>query len=105
MFKITSRAPQGARGLKCTVPGGGGHGDRGRAPQGARGLKYIIHGSVTSSHRSRPARGAWVEMCKIAVCALAGDRRAPQGARGLKCPPYSCGVGVRLVAPRKGRVG
>ena len=39
----------------------------------------------------------------IAVCL--NYSRALQGARGLKCRLHTCRVLLRLVAPRKGRVG
>ena len=76
---------------------------------------------------SRPARGAWVEICVLALMLAASICRAPQGARGLKfrhcaAPPRhqqsrpargawveiltECwGLGYVVVAPRKGRVG
>ena len=103
---LDSRAPQGARGLKCLlsfiqclITS--------RAPQGARGLKFLtllltklckrsrpargawveivfILSSSAHSLTSRPARGAWVEMFVTGFMSLRPKRRAPQGARGLK---------------------
>ena len=101
----SSRAPQGARGLKfftCSpLPR-----DTRRAPQGARGLKSSLPDICTmvlgsrpargawveilllvgrlSTLGSRPARGAWVEIFPASVPHSGGTRRAPQGARGLK---------------------
>ena len=75
------RAPQGARGLKYHLFGDGEL-NAGRAPQGARGLKWQRPLPCGRKRQSRPARGAWVEICRvISLC------------------------GALPVAPRKGRVG
>ena len=57
----SSRAPQGARGLKFWSTTGG-TATTGRAPQGARGLKLALRRSLLLQEWSRPARGAWVEI-------------------------------------------
>ena len=76
----TSRAPQGARGLKSH------HTDKNnalhcRAPQGARGLKFSYLTIRYTMH-----------------C------RAPQGARGLKSFARDEEEGFVTVVPRKGHV-
>ncbi len=79
---MSSRAPQGARGLKYIKPVRDRVLGFGRAPQGARGLKCSATRLMIPGPRSRPARGAWVEI------------------PGEEIPAYP-----RPVAPRKGRVG
>ena len=54
---------------------------------------------------SRPARGAWVEIPYPPPLDSRSFRRAPQGARGLKLIVILSLCHLKLVAPRKGRVG
>ena len=91
-----------------------------RAPQGARGLKFLVFITTVTWIKSRPARGAWVEMLVRAFCKSSGESsrpargawveikssgsitsepkgRAPQGARGLKSP---CGGKAMLCSCR-----
>ena len=81
-----------------------------RAPQGARGLKCHRHTHADERKESRPARGAWVEMRQLALVVVISSSRAPQGARGLKyrisraIPPYqrsrpARGAWVEMPAP------
>ena len=82
-FRLFGRAPQGARGLKCSLLSHQAVATNGRAPQGARGLKY----SLTFAPENLP------------------ESRAPQGARGLKFFLLGLVLSLMHVAPRKGRVG
>ena len=74
------RPPHGARGLKSPLfvaqlsP-------RRRAPHGARGLKSLAVHLGPAMAMSRPARGAWIEI-----------------------RPQRCGLRIKPVAPRTGRV-
>ena len=81
---MSSRAPQGARGLKYIKPVRDRVLGFGRAPQGARGLKYLRMSLYYLFQLSRPARGAWVEISPSTESTAITACRAPQGARGLK---------------------
>ena len=101
--------------------------DDSRAPYGARGLKCFRPKYEIGDMMSRPVWGAWIEMELVSISTISAPRRAPYGARGLKYrlissqewplsrrAPYgarglkfqlhSAAVPIRHVAPRMGRV-
>ena len=120
------RAPQGARGLKCSLmPCASAAWTLSRPARGA-----WVEIRMTSAYRwsalSRPARGAWVEMFALTVklfavrsrpargawveITLQRDRaelpvrRAPQGARGLKFHRFwAIEIGTNRRAPQGAR--
>ena len=123
---LVSRAPQGARGLKCrrrNTPNKSGmsrpargawiemaaspRSCRGRSPsRPARGAWIEIRRSHAASRAhasSRPARGAWIEMLTVKCGRRAGASRAPQGARGLKCWSVLRHLGIYRRAPQGAR--
>ena len=78
-----SRAPQGARGLKCRCTAKAAVDIRSRPARGAWiEIKITIVDVVKKL--SRPARGAWIEMLMAWRYMGHQQGRAPQGARGLK---------------------
>ena len=85
--EMESRAPYGARGLKCAVRCGGVLRKRSRAPYGARGLKSrapIPLGSAKSRRAPYGARGLKF-IADVREMGYSASR-APYGARGLKLP-------------------
>ena len=123
---VSSRAPQGARGLKffnarewqavnASRPARGAWVEIstavpperitcGRAPQGARGLKYRPLHHVQQHLRSRPARGAWVETI-IGRRSKAATASRLEGGVWVEIAALKMSAFVTAVAPRKGRVG
>ena len=120
----TSRAPQGARGLKCegsglydvaavSCPARGTWIEIGRyavaleyacrAPQGARGLKCGRRHGNSRHLQSCPARGTWIEIPRRLAEMQRGRGRAPQGARGLKYTAYAHLEGLASRAPQGAR--
>ena len=90
---ILGRAPQGARGLKSATREVRSTGFIRRAPQGARGLKFReIVDLVDAGNGSCPARGAWVEI----FFGSAGLHR------GVKSRPAR-GAWVEIYCRRRGR--
>ena len=83
-----SRAPQGARGLKCEK--GGTTAPLSFPSRPARGAWVEISSNALRrcTSPSRPARGAWVEMKMPSLSLTFLSGRAPQGARGLKCQTW-----------------
>ena len=55
-----------------------------RAPRGARGLKCLVISPPLLGDASRPSRGAWIEIHLFPPPLIARPCRAPRGARGLK---------------------
>ena len=104
LARFSSRAPQGARGLKYRKNTINSSLIR-RAPQGARGLKFDIVYDRFAAPESRPARGAWVE---IAIPAISDVKRlSSRPARGawVEIQGAKGDTDTSAVAPRKGRVG
>ena len=56
-IKRSSRAPQGARGLKYPPDNGARYQPCGRAPQGARGLKWLSMGYAEALALVAPRKG------------------------------------------------
>ena len=87
--------------LVCSVPS-----TLGRAPQGARGLKFIsITLIILICIRSRPARGAWVEIGLADRFRTDWRRSRPARGAWVEILMVFGAVVLRMVAPRKGRVG
>ena len=122
-----SRAPQGARGLKCSMLRRYSGNVTSRPARGAW-VEILVGGGNGDQTQSRPARGAWVEIDLGGEVSAGNGGRAPQGARGLKLlmpldvfadversrPARGAWVEIGKtapvqpppeVAPRKGRVG
>ena len=75
-----------------------------RAPYGARGLKCQNSMIAIIAIMSRPVWGAWIEMLKEVISWPLCLRRAPYGARGLKYFFSQTFDIDKKVAPRMGRV-
>ena len=75
-----------------------------RAPYGARGLKCDLVELAALCGASRPVWGAWIEICWSRCSNYALRRRAPYGARGLKYIDDAGRSARQAVAPRMGRV-
>ena len=75
-----------------------------RAPQGARGLKFVFLTLSLVTGLSRPARGAWVEIHIRINKPLISTSRPARGA-WVEIKKTGNKYDFIQVAPRKGRVG